>query len=94
MKKILIAALLVSLLFFLSGCETPDSLKEREREYEITIIDMNGNIVRQFKKYYCAVKVDDGVVVARDRDFRYDYISGGIVQARQTGKWHYVEDNK
>lgn len=92
MKNILIAVLLIILLVFLSGCETPDVFKERETEYEITIMDMNGNIVRQFKKYYCSVNVDDGVVTARNRDFVYDYITGGVVQVNQTGNWHYVED--
>ena len=81
--------LLIVILFTVSGCETPDELKQRFFEYEIVIMDESGNRIREYKKYYRDVRVEDGVIEAIRPDYGADYISGGIVQVVETGNWYY-----
>lgn len=95
MKRIFLTVLLVVVLICLTGCETPDELRQRLFEYEIVIMDENGNRIREYKKYYRNVRAEDGVIQAIRPDYGSDYISGGIVQVVKTGNWYYEgEENE
>ena len=92
MRKILIIVMMISMLILLSGCEVPDEFKQRCTEYEITIMDENGNIVNQYNDYYIRVSPDrSGVIEALTPDYRWVYISGGIVSVKETDNFYFLD---